>query len=135
MIRLFLGIFTRLKRFLKKYFTCVSIPEQWLTGQVGRPHGSTAPEAGRPLRSTDVHKLVHVWQIQGRSAGRPTGPESFALCIWAVDRDCPTVIFMTVGGPPGRSTASLSGCQISLTASFLFGLYKPHFFGILAKIF
>ena len=105
MIKLFLGIFRRDKRFSKIILTPVSNPGLWLTGQVGRPHGSTAPKAGRPLRSTDVHRLVHVWQTQGRSAGRPTGPESSALCIWAVDRaidwDAPTVIFMTVGGRPG----------------------------------
>ena len=115
---------------------------------------STAPWAGRPLRSTDVHSLVHVWQTQGRSTVRSTGPESLALCIWAVgrpvdrnresalciwavdravDRIAPTVRNMTVGGRPGGRPPSLSGCQISLTASFLFGLYKPHFFGILAK--
>ena len=121
---------------------------------------STKPRAGRSLRSTDVHNLVHVWQTQGRSAGRSTGrstgPESFALCIWAVDRavdrtkepcslylggrpggrpDCPNGHIYDRWRSTGRSTASLSGCQISLTASFLFGLYKPHFFGILVKVF
>ena len=53
----------------------------------------------------------------------------------AVDRGCPTVTFLTVGGRPGRSTGSLSGCQLSLTASFLMSLLKPHSFEILAKIF
>ena len=70
--------------------------------------------------------------------GRPTGSESLTLYIWAVDRavdrsrevcylylggrpcgrpDAPTVIFLTVGGrPAGRP----QGCQISLTANFLF---------------
>ena len=81
MIKLFLGIFTKLKKIFRNILTCVSVPEQWLTGQVGRPHGSTVPRAGRPLGSIDVHKPVHVWRTQGRSAGRPTGPESSALCI------------------------------------------------------
>ena len=107
----------RLKRFLEIFFTCVFVPEQWLTRQVGRPHGSTVPKAGRPLRSTDVHKLVHVWQTQGRSAGRPTVPESSALCFWAVgravDRDGPTVIFLTVGGRPGGRPLA---CQAARSA-------------------
>ena len=83
-------------------------------------------EVGRPGRSTDVHKSVHVWQTLGRSTVRVDRSESSALCLFGstgpVDRGCPTVTFLTVGGRPGRSTVSLSGCHISLTASFLMGL-------------
>ena len=102
--------------------------------------------AGRPT-CTELCTLLAQWA--GRP-GRSTVPESSALCLLGstvpvdrdessalcmfgstgpVDRDCPTVIFLTVGGRPGRSTDSLSGCHISLTASFLMGLYKPHLFG------
>ena len=143
MLKQVLWNFRRDKRIFKKYFNMLFLtsfcPRLWLTGQVGRPHGSTAPRAGRPVRSTDVHRAVHVWQTQGRSTR--TVDRNWEQCSLfisvgrAVDRVCPTVIFLTVGGRPGRSTVSLSGCQISLTASFLMGLYKPHFFGILAKIF
>ena len=86
-----------------------------------------------------MHKTVHVWQNwDGRPSGS-TGSESSALCLFGstvpVDRVAPTVTFLTVGGRPGRPTGSLSGCQLSLTASFCFGLYKPQLFGILAKVF
>ena len=86
-----------------------------------------------------MHKLVHVAGTVGGRPGRSTGAEMSALYLFGstgtVDRVCPTVIFLTVGGRPGRSTASLSGCHISLTASFWFGLYKPQLFGILTKVF
>ena len=93
--------------------------------RTGRPAGRPDQRAllsvsGRSTGSVDRSREVCSLYLGGRPCGRP---------------DAPTVIFLTVGGQPGRSTASLSGCQISLTASFLFGLYKPHFFGILAKIF
>ena len=39
-------------------------------------------EVGRPGRSTDVHKTVHVWQNwDGRPSGS-TGSESSALCLF-----------------------------------------------------
>ena len=60
---------------------------------------STEPWASRPLRSTDVHSLVHVWQTQGR-VGRP------------VDRTRePCSLYL--GGRPGRSTGSES-CSLYL---------------------
>ena len=89
MLKLFLGIFRRDKRFFRNILTVflTQVLTQTVADRPGRSTvRSTEPRAGRPLRSTDVHSLVHVWQTQGRSAGRPTGPESFALCIWAVDR-------------------------------------------------
>ena len=123
MLKLFLGIFTRFTRIFKIIFT--QVLTQTVADRPGRSTGrSTEPRAGRPLRSTDVHSLVHVYQAMGRSTRRSTGPESVALCIWAVDRavdrnrelcslylggrpcgrpGAPTVRFSTIGGrPAGR---------------------------------
>ena len=118
MIKLFLGIFRRDKRIFRnmfKYFYPVfSDPVcSWQARSVDR---NGRPNQG-PVDRRAQH--VHVWQTLGWPTDRATGPESFALCIWAVDRISPTVIFLTVGGRPARSTASLSGCQISLTVSFV----------------
>ena len=138
MIKLFLGIFTRLKRFFGKYFTCVSVLEQWLTGRsadrTGRPHQRPVDPWGRPTCTSlctfgshrdgrpdgrpDQRALLSVYF--GRPGGRPSWPNGHISDRWR---------------SAGRPTASLSGCQISLTASFCFGLYKPQFFGILAKVF
>ena len=127
MRKLFLGIFRRDKRFSKIILTPVSDPRQWLTGQVGRPHG----------RPTCI-ALCTSGSTVGRPTERSTGPESSALCIWAVgwavDR-MPHVHNSDRWRSAGRPTASLSGWQISLTASFWFGLYIPHFLGVLTKIF
>ena len=86
MLKLFLGIFSRDKRIFKIIFTPVSDPGQWLTGQVGRPHGR--PNQGPVDRA--VHRraqpCARLADTVGRSTGRSTGPESFALYIWAVDR-------------------------------------------------
>ena len=116
-----------------------------------RPRTVLTGHAGRPT-CTDLCTSAGT---VGRSAGRPTGSEILALCIWAVDQavdrsrevcflylggrscgrpDCPNGHISDRWRSAGRPTVSLSGCQISLTASFLFGLYKPHFFRILAKI-
>ena len=86
---------------LEYFLTCFSDPEYWLPSAGGRPRWSTVFQSRSIGRSTDVHRSVHVWPT--------TGPvdrtESFALCKIAVDRavdrDAPTVIFMTVGGRPG----------------------------------
>ena len=151
MLKLFLGIFRRDKSIFKIIFTLVSDPGQWLTGQVGRPHGR--PNQGPVDRAVDrraqpcarladtgpVDRLVdRTWEpCSLYLGGRPAGRSELRVCS------------LYLGGRPGlpnghifdrwrstgRSTASLSGWQINLTASFLFGLYKPHFFGILAKIF
>ena len=74
--------------------------------------------AGRPGGRPDQRALLSV--SGGRLGGRPGWPNGHIYDRWR---------------STGRSTASLSGCQISLMASFLFGLYKPQFFGILAKVF
>ena len=136
--------FRRDKRFLEIFLTCFSDPE--LCWQACRSTG----------RLTDVHRLVHVcWHSGpvGRAADRIREPCSLYLGGRPSGRPDQRVCSLYLGGRPcgrpscpnghisdrwrsaGRPTASLSGCQISLTASFLFGLYKPHFFGILAKVF
>ena len=46
-----------------------------------RPGRSTA-WVDRTLAVDRRAQAVHVWQTQGRSAGRPTGPESSALCLF-----------------------------------------------------
>ena len=149
MIKLFLGIFTRLKRIFRNIFNCFSDPVSnpelcWQTMPVDRAVDRRAQTcarllaqwAGRPGGRPDQRALL---SVSGRSTERSTGAKKSALCIWAVgravDRVAPTVTFLTVGGRPAGRPLGLSGCQISLTANFLFGLYKPHFFGILAKIF
>ena len=105
-------------------------------------------------RSTDVHRAVHVcWHsgpvdrsvdrtrelcslyLGGRPGGRPDQWALLSVSGRSTGRSTgfPNGHIFDHWQSTGRSTASLSGCQISLTASFLFGLYKPHFFEILAK--
>ena len=152
MLKLFLGIFIYFTRFIKVFLTPIFWPRT-VADRPDRPTArSTEPRASRPCGRLTCTALCTSGRHMGRSTGRSTGPESFALCIWAVDRtreSCSLYPGGRPGGQPGcsnghifdrwrstdRSTASLSGCQISLTASFLFGLYKPHSFGILAKFF
>ena len=81
MIKLFLGIFTKTKRFLEIFLTRVSDPE--LADRPGRSTArSTAPRAGRPCGRPTCTELC----TSGSTVGRSTGLESSALCIWAVDR-------------------------------------------------
>ena len=133
----FMGFLLSEKTYFQIPYLCRT--EDWLTGQVGRPDRSTAPQAGRPGRSTDVHKSVHVLESLGRSTGPVDRDESSALRMFRstglVDRYCPTVTFLTVGGRPGRSTDACQSCQLSLTASFVQGLYKPHLFGDFGQVF
>ena len=135
MLKQVLCIFRRLKKIFIKYFYHVFLTQVC----ADRPGRSTRTVDRTMGRSTDMHRLVHVWQTQTRSTVRVDRVrELCSLFVWVdrpVDRGCPTVTFLTVGGRPGRSTGSLSGCQLSLTANFLMGLYKPQFFGILAKVF
>ena len=70
----------------------------------------TVDRQGRPDLRAELSVCL------GRPGGRPGCPNGHISDRW-------------------RSAGSLSGCHISLTASFLMGLYKPQFFGILAKIF
>ena len=106
----------------------------------GRPTARVDRTKGRSTLAVDRRAQtcarLAITGTVGRTADRI---RESALCIWAVgravDRDCPTVIFLTVGGRPAGRPLGLSGCQVSLTVSFCFGLYKPHFFGILAKVF
>ena len=92
MIKLFLEIFTRLKSIFKNILTCfsdsVSDPGQWLTGQVGRPHGRPnqgpvdrrAQPCARLAGNGPVDRAVDrraqtcarlLAQWSGRPAGRP----------------------------------------------------------------
>ena len=124
---------------MEYFLTSFYDPNCCLPGSGGRPGRSTGFQSRSTGRSIDVHRPVHVGQAQGSVDRLVDRPESFALCFWAVDRTVdwvpPTVIFMTVGSRPGGRPPGMSGCQISLTASFCFGLYKPHLIGILAKVF
>ena len=99
----------------------------------------SADRVGRPT-CTNLCTFGRHWD--GRPSGS-TGSESSALCLFGstgtVDRRLQRSDFRPLavdrGGRPWRSTGSLSGCQLSLTASFWFGLYKLQLFGILAKFF
>ena len=78
-----------------------------LPGSAGRPAGRPDPE------SVDVHRPVHVGQVQ-RTVDRPVDrPESLSLCFWAVDRVPPTVIFMTVGSRPGGRPPAVQAVKIA----------------------
>ena len=103
MIKLFLGIFTSFMGFIRNILTCfsdpVSDPGQWLTGQVGRPHGrpNQGPvdpavdrraqpcarladtRAGRPAGRPDQRAVLSVF---GWSTGRSTGQRAVALWFW-----------------------------------------------------
>ena len=103
MIKLFLEIFTRLKRIFRNIFNMFFRPRTVLTGQVGRPDGrpNQGPvdrcgrltctalctfvkhKAGRPVGRPNQRALL---SISGRSTERSTGAEKSALCIWAVGR-------------------------------------------------
>ena len=91
----------KIKEFLSIFLPVASDPELadrpgWSTARSTEPASS---RSGGRLTCTDLCTSAGT---MGRSTGRSTGPESFAPCIQAVDRaidrDCPTVIFMTVGG-------------------------------------
>ena len=53
---------------------------------------STGPQS----RSTDVHSLVHVGQVQGTVDRAVDRPESFALWFWAVDRAAVSYTHLTL---------------------------------------
>ena len=128
MIKLFLGIFRRDKRIFRNNFN----PSFWprtVTDRPGRPTAwSTEPRASRPnqgpvdpavdRRAQPCARLADTW------AGRPVGRRTRELCsLYLGGRpDCPNGHIYDRWRSTDRSTASLSGWQISLTASFLFGL-------------
>ena len=138
MIKLFLRIFRRDKRIFRNMFNMFFWPsfltQNWLTGQVGRPHGR--PYQG-PVDPAVDRRAQSCARLAAQWAGRPTGrPDQRALLsVSGRSTGLPNGHIYDRWRPTGRPTAGLSGCQISLTASFLFGLYKPQFFGILAKVF
>ena len=113
--------------FLNPVFSPRTVPDR-----LCRPTArSTVPGAGRPGgRPTCTAYARLAWHL-----GRSTGPESLALWKTSVDRpidrSSPTVDFSTVGGRP----PAVSGCKNSPTAIFWRGLFKPHLFGFLSKIF
>ena len=122
--RSFMGIFTI---FLNPVFWPRTVPDR-LWRSTDR---STGPRVGRPIgRPTCTDLCTLGWHL-----GRSTGPESSALCFWAVDLLPPTVEKSTIGGRPGGRPPAVSGWENSQRLVFCFGLYKPHFFGILAKAF
>ena len=90
MIKLFLVIFRSFMGFIEIFLNPVSDLEQWLTGQVGRPHGR--PNQGPVDRAVDRRaqpcaRLADTWagrpvgrpdqravlSVSGRSTGRSTG--------------------------------------------------------------
>ena len=80
MIKLFLGIFIRLKRFLRNNFNMYFCPRT-VADRPGRPTARVDRTKGRStVRSTDVHKLCTSGSLVGRSTGRSTVTESNALC-------------------------------------------------------
>ena len=131
-----MGFSEKIKDFYKIFFPVFLT--QVLCWQAGRSTVRVDRTKGRSTHRVDRRAQTCARLADTNSVDRRVDRvwELCSLFVWvdrAVDRVCPTVTFLTVGGRPGRSTGSLSGCQLSLTASFLFGLYKPHSFGILAK--
>ena len=135
MIKLFLWIFRSFYGIFRIFKNQFSVPETWLPASGGRPARSTGPRVGRPTCTT----LCTFGQATGPVDRAVDQTESFALCKSAVDRavdrDAPTVIFMTVGGRPGgRPPAVLADRNIQ-TASFWERLFMPHLFGVFEKTF
>ena len=91
MIKLFLVIFRSVKRFFKIFLKLffLSIPD--FIQSTKSSDQSTWLEVGRPGRSTDVHRIVHVWQTLD---GRPSGSTRLRA-----------ELSVRLGGP-GRSTGS-----------------------------
>ena len=138
MIKLFLVIFRKDKRIFRIFFNSISDPGLcWQAGRstltVDRTKGRSTHRVDRraqtyarlagtnPVDRTGRPGLRAVLSVcLGRPGGRPVLPNGHISDRWR---------------STGRSTGSLSGYHISLTASFWFGLYKPQLFGILAKVF
>ena len=106
MIKLFLGIFTRLKRIFINILTCFSNPGFWpRTGWQARSVDRSVDRTkGRStVRSTDVHRAVHVWQPSGpvdRAVDRRAQTCTRLLAQWAG---------RPVGRPDQRALLSVSG--------------------------
>ena len=127
MLKLFLGIFRRVKRFLEIFYHVFLT--QFLTQYCAdRPGRSTEPGYGRPGGRPTYTELCTSAGTVDRSTGRSTGPESVALCIWAVDRAVtarsrePCSLYL--GGRPGgrpdqRSVLSVSGWSTGRSTGLL----------------
>ena len=133
------GIFRKDKSIFKNIFNMCFCPRT-VTDRPGRPTARVDRTKGRSTVTVDR-------RAQPCARLADTGPADRA-----VDRTR-ELCSLYLGGRPGdrqvwpnghiydrwrstgRSTASLSGWQISLTVSFLGSLYIPHFLGVLYKIF
>ena len=113
MLKLFLGIFTSFIGFIRNIVNSFSDPEIGCQASAVDRHGRPYARDDRPVGRPTCTGLCTSKQEMGRSTARSTGPESFALCIWAVDRDAPTVIFGIVGGRPGSRPQA---CQANRSA-------------------
>ena len=96
-------------------------------------------EVDRSGRSTDVHKSVHVWQLWDGRPGRSTGLRAvLSVCL---GRPCRSTVvaqrshFWPLAVDRAGRPLPVRAASSALTASFVLGLYKPHLFGFLAKIF
>ena len=132
MIKLFLGIFTRIKRIFRKIFNrCFC--HRFVADRPGRPTAWVDRTKGRSTLAVDRRaqacaRLADTGTV-GRAAdrtrelcslylgGRPSG--------WPDQRVCSLYLGGRPGGRPGRSTASLSGCQISQRLVFCLAYINP----------
>ena len=80
--KLFLGIFTRVKKIYWNIFTTVFLTCMLSARQDRSTVRSTAPSSQSTGRSTDVHRNVHAGYTCGRSTERLTDWEQFALCLF-----------------------------------------------------
>ena len=138
MVKIFLGTFTSVKRFFNKIFFPVFQTWCCLSGQFGRLGGR--PNLGPVDRAVDRRaqtcaRLQHSGPVD-RTVDRYRELCSLFVSVdRAVDRRFQRVKLWPLDGRPAGRPLGQSGWHVSLTASFLFGLYKPQLFGILAKVF
>jgi len=107
MQKLFLGIFTRVKRFIGIFFTLVFWPICCLPGKVGRPHGRPHQVASRPGgRPTCTETCTLATALAGRPSGRPTESCLLSVCLGRPGGRPGVATFknLNVGRSTGRST-------------------------------
>ena len=83
-------------------------PKPQISGS-GSSDFSELTVAGRPTRSTDVHKLCTSISVDRPGRPRHNCVHRIFRSTDPVDRRAPTVTFLTVGGRPTRSTGH---CQV-----------------------